>query len=174
MAENSEISRLNENFGLATILKELEDAVSNASRLPLSTKVLVDGDTVLDCVDRIYTALPEELKKAQKVLEHSDKLLENVEGQSQRILADAREQAEAMTQETEIYRMATERAEELTRKSEQASIEMRHESIRYCDDQLRRLEEAVREILDNLVKNREDLKQMKYYDYQPEPAAEEK
>ena len=84
-----------ETFGLATILKELETTITSASRVPLSGKVLVDGDAVLDVVDKIYAALPDELKQAQKVLEHSDKLLESVEGQSKRIINDARQQAEA-------------------------------------------------------------------------------
>ena len=51
-----------ETFGLATILKELEETVSTASRVPLSSKVLVDGDAILDFVDKIYAALPERIE----------------------------------------------------------------------------------------------------------------
>ena len=84
-----------------------------------------------------------ELKQAQRVLEHSDKLLESVEGQSKRIIAEAREQAEQMTRETDIYREATTRAEEMLQRAEDASIQLRHESIMYCDDVLRQLEENI-------------------------------
>lgn len=157
-----------ENLGLATILKELEEMVSNASRVPLSNKVLVDGEAVLDFVDKIYAALPEELKQAQKVLEHSDKLLETVEGQSKRIIAQAREQAEQMTQETEIYQAATERAEAMLSQAEAASIQLRHESILYCDDVLRQLEENIERMLNSIHKNREDLKGFKYYSLEEE------
>ncbi len=153
-----------EQFGLASILKDLEDAVSGASRMPLSSKVLVNGDVVLDCVDRIYAALPEELKQAQKVLEHSDKLLESVEGQSKRIIMEAREQAEHMTQETEIYREASARAQEMLDKAEAASIQLRHESILYCDDVLHQLEENIEKMLASIRKNREDLRSFKYFD----------
>ena len=58
MTENSE------TLGLATILKDLEETISSASRVPLSGKVMVDGDAILEYVDKIYTALPEELKQA--------------------------------------------------------------------------------------------------------------
>ena len=152
-----------EQFGLATILKDLEEAVASASRMPLSSKVLVDGDTILTCVDRIYAALPEELKQAQKVLEHSDKLLESVEGQSKPIIMEAREQAEQLTQETEIYRAAAEQAQELLNKAESASIQLRHESILYCDDVLHQLEENIEKMLDSIRKNREDLRSFKYF-----------
>ncbi|MBQ6808952.1 MAG: hypothetical protein IJP07_07360 [Firmicutes bacterium] len=153
-----------EQFGLASILKDLEEAVANASRMPLSTKVLVDGDTILNCVDRIYAALPDELKQAQKVLEHSDKLLESVEGQSKRIILEAREQAEQLTQETEIYRVATEQAQELLNKAESASIQLRHESIVYCDDVLQQLEDNIEKMLLSIRKNREDLRGFKYFE----------
>ena len=63
MTENSE------TLGLATILKDLEETISSASRVPLSGKVMVDGDAILEYVDKIYTALPEELKQAQRVLD---------------------------------------------------------------------------------------------------------
>ena len=157
-----------EQFGLATILKDLEEAVAGASRMPLSSKVLVDGDTILTCVDRIYAALPEELKQAQKVLEHSDKLLESVEGQSKRIIMEAREQAEQLTQETEIYRAATEQAQELLNKAESASIQLRHESIHYCDDVLHQLEENIEKMLASIRKNREDLRSFKYFNLDEE------
>lgn len=152
-----------ENLGLATILKELEEAITTANRVPLSNKVLVDGEALLEYVDKIYAALPEEMKQAQRVLEHSDKLLETVEGQSKRIIAEAREQAAQMTEETEIYRAATERAEAMLAQAERASIQLRHESILYCDDVLRQLEENIERMLNSIHKNREDLKSFKYY-----------
>lgn len=88
---------MKENLGLATILKELEDAVVNGSRVPLTNKVMVNEEAITGCIDRIYAALPDEIKNAQKVLEQSDKLLENVEDQGQRIIAEAKEQADMMT-----------------------------------------------------------------------------
>jgi len=152
-----------DNLGLATILKDLEETVTSASRVPLSGKVLVDGEAVLECVDKIYAALPEELKQAKKVLENSDKLLESVEGQSKRIISEARQQADLLTQETEIYQEAGRRAQAILEQSERAAIQLRHESILYCDDVLRQLEENIERILSGINKNREDLKKFKYY-----------
>lgn len=152
-----------ETLGLATILKDLEDVISNATRLPLSSKVLVDGDAILEIVDKIYESLPDEVKKAQKVLEHSDKLLETVEGQSKRILNEAREQANQMTQDTEIYREAAERAQSMMTQAETASAQLRHESLMYCDDVLRQLGDNIEHVLNSIYQNREDLKSFKYY-----------
>lgn len=157
MTENTD------SLGMATILKEMEEAISSASKVPLSSKVMIDADVMLDYVDKIYAALPDELKKAQQVLDHSDKLLETVEDCSKRIISEAREQAEQLTQETEIYREATLRAQEMLKRAELASIQLRHESIMYCDDVLRQLEENINHTLNSIHQNREDLKGFKYY-----------
>ena len=154
----------NENLGLATILKELEDAVINGSRVPLTNKVMVNEDAIIGCVDRIYAALPDEIKHAQRVLEQSDKLLENVEGQSQRIIAEAKEQADMMTQESVVYQEAVARADALVAQAEEASVQLRRDSIRYCDDVLGQLEATLEKMLSNILRNREDLQKFSFYD----------
>ena len=81
---------------------------------------------------------------------------------------EAREQAEQLTQETEIYRAATEQAQELLNKAESASIQLRHESILYCDDVLHQLEENIEKMLASIRKNREDLRSFKYFNLDEE------
>lgn len=145
------------NMEMATILKELEETITNASRVPLTGKVMVDGDTLLEFVDRIYSALPSELRQAQQVLEQSDKLLESVEGQGKRILQDARDQAAMMLQETEIFKAAAERAQALMSQAEAASLELRRQSIIYSDDVLSHLEGNLEQALTTIRNNRSDL-----------------
>ena len=50
------------------LLQEVEDMVSNASRVPLTGKVLVDGDVVLQYVDKLHAALPDEVRQAQQII----------------------------------------------------------------------------------------------------------
>jgi len=154
----------NVNLGLATILKELEEAISGASRVPLTNKVMVSEDVVIGCVDKIYAALPDEIQKARKVLEQSDKLLENVEDQGQRIIAEAKEKAEKMTEESVIYQEASAKAEAMLAQAEEASIQLRRDSLRYCDDVMSQLEMALEKMLSSIRKNREDLHKFSFYD----------
>lgn len=154
---------MEQNLDVAAILKELEEYIQSASRVPLTGKIIIDGEQVLSCVERIFAALPEELKQARQVLEQSDKLLESVEGQGKRIIQDAREQAMHLLQETEIYKEASQRAESLINQAEKASVELRHESVLYSDDVLSQLEANLEKILHTIKKNREDLQNFKYY-----------
>lgn len=150
-------------MGLATILKDLEEAITNAGRVPLTNKVIVSEEAIIGCVDKIYAALPDEIKKAKKVLEQSDKLLENVEGQSQRIMDEAKEKAMYMTQESTIYQEAVNRAEAMIAQAEEASLQLRKDSLHYCDDVLAQLEGTLEKMMFSIRKNREDLHKFNYY-----------
>ena len=163
----------NVNLGLATILKELEEAVSSASRVPLTNKVMVNEEAIIGCVDKIYAALPDEIKQAKMVLEQSDKLLENVEDQGQRIIAEAKEKALEMTEESAIYQEAAARADAMIAQAEQASNQLRHDSLHYCDDVMGQLEAALDKMLASIRKNREDLHKFSYYDLDDQTSAAE-
>ena len=52
-----------EKVEIEDVLKEMEEAITGASRIPLSGKVLVDGDALLECIDKIYAMMPEEIKQ---------------------------------------------------------------------------------------------------------------
>ena len=159
------------NIGLSAILKELEDAVANAGKVPLTNKVMVSEDIIIDCVERIYSALPEEVKHAQRVLEQSDKLLETVEGQGQRIINEAKEQAALMTQESAVYQEAAKRAGDMISQAEEAALQLRRDSLYYCDDVLEQLEHTLEKMIVSIHKNRDDLKKFSYYENKEENAA---
>jgi hypothetical protein len=43
----------------------MEDYINDASRVPLMSKVLIDGDYMLECIDKLHAILPEEIKTGQ-------------------------------------------------------------------------------------------------------------
>jgi len=159
------------DLGLASILKNLEEAVTGASRVPLTNKVMVNEDIIIDCVDKIYAALPEEIKHAKQVLEQSDKLLESVEGQGQRIIAEAREKASLMTQESAVYQEAAARAEAMICEAENASRQLRRDALHYSDDVLSQLEATLEKMVVSIRKNRDDLHKFTFYDDENKEAA---
>ena len=147
-----------EKVNIENLLRDLEETVSGASRIPLTGKVLVDGDTVLEYVDKIYAVLPEELKQARQVLDQSDKLLESMEGQGKRILEDARREAAMLVEQSEIIKEARYQADEIIVRAEQAANELRNEAVSYADEVLRQLELNLDKATYSLKKSRDDLR----------------
>lgn len=74
------------------LLEFLQDLVDKASKLPMTNKVILDKDEVINTIDQIVNYLPEEMKKAQWIVE-----------EKQRILRDASQQAEIMKKQSIDY-----------------------------------------------------------------------
>lgn len=143
---------------IESILKDLEDTVSGASRIPLTGKVLIDGDLVLEFVDKIHAVLPEELKQARNVLNQSDKLLESMESQGKRILDEARSQARILVQENQIVLDAQALAQEIQEKAEAAAMELRQEALTYSEDILHQLETNLEKAIFSIKRSRDEIK----------------
>ncbi len=140
------------------VLQEMEEHITNASRIPLTGKVMVDGDLILEFIDKIHVSLPEELKRAQEVLKHSDKLMESMESQSKLILSDAREQADKLVLDTEVYQLALRRGEEVMRQAEANAASLQQDSLIWSDDVLHQLELNLEKVIFSIKQNREDLR----------------
>ena len=60
---------------IISLLNELERIIQEASSLPLSSKVMVNPEQVLEIVQEVMHNLPEDLKEAQYVREERKKIL---------------------------------------------------------------------------------------------------
>jgi len=57
------------------LIDELEDVLVEGRRIPFSGRLLVDEERILDIIDRMRIAVPEELKQARRVIQEQDHLL---------------------------------------------------------------------------------------------------
>ena len=59
---------------LLSALNELEELIENSGRVPLTRKVMVNEDSILDLLDRIRTTIPEEIRQAKWIIQERRKL----------------------------------------------------------------------------------------------------
>jgi F0F1-type ATP synthase membrane subunit b/b' len=143
---------------LLKVLQDMEQHVTNASRIPLTGKVMVDGDMILEFIDKIHATMPEELKQAQQVLAQSDKLLESVEIQGKRILSEARDQAAQLVTREEVYKEALSQGKDIIHKAEDAAAGLQRDAMLWSDDILQQLEHNLEKLVLSIKQNREDLR----------------
>jgi hypothetical protein len=61
---------------LDDLIDELEDVLADGRRLPFTGgRLLVDEDRLLDVIDRMRAALPESVRRAQRVLAEQERLM---------------------------------------------------------------------------------------------------
>lgn len=150
------------------ILDEIEELIDSSARIPMTGKILLDDEILLDYLDRIRTGLPEELRQAKWLTKERQRLLQEAEAESQRILEEARIYVTKMASENEIVREARAHAEEIILQAKKEAKELRVGAKDYADDVLRQLEHTLGKSIHAVKKGREELEM-----YQERPEEEQ-
>jgi len=142
-----------------TLLDELEELVDRAPKVPMTGKVLIDDNAVLDVLDRIRAALPEEIENARWVLNEKKRILEEAEREAKSIIDRGKTYADKMTEENEVVKQAQAYAEELVGQAKAYAREVKLGAVQYADDLLVEVERCLLQTLQSLRANREELKE---------------
>src|SRR5512141_2073317 len=92
------------------LIDRLEELFNESKAIPLTHNVMVDEDKMLELIDQMRIAIPDEVKKAQQVLAQRDRVMahkDNIAIEAQRraeqILSQARADAEATRVDADNY-----------------------------------------------------------------------
>lgn len=139
------------------LIDRLEEVITNASRVPLSKKALVDQDEVFELIDKLREALPAELKEARWIIKQKQQQIEEAEKEAQRIVNEAKEKARKIASESEIVKEAKRQAQEIidTARAKEREIKMAAED--YADEMLANLEANLGKLLAAVQRGRDRL-----------------
>ncbi|SFR05369.1 ATPase [Desulfoscipio geothermicus] len=146
---------------LFNVLNELEELIESSPKVPMTKRVLVDEDRLLDYLDRIRTSLPEELRQARWVIQERDKVINDSKREALRIIEDAEKHLEKQAVESEIMRKAQEMADEIRLRNEEVARQIKQGARDYADDILAGLEDKLNNILQQIQAGRDELRGMK-------------
>ena len=136
------------------LLDMLFDMIEDAKSVPLSAdKCMVDRSEALDRIDEIRSAFPMELAEARKLLEARNDYLASAKREGDLIIQQAEEKAKQMLAEDELLAQAKQRSAELVKQAETMTRELKQAANVYCEDALRRTEEAVAEAHEEIKKS---------------------
>ena len=146
---------------LFNVLNELEELVENSPKIPLTRRVLIDEDKLLDFLDRMRTSLPEEVRQAKWVLQEREKVLADSKKEAVQILEEAQKQLSKQAEESEIVYQAKKIAEEVVQKAEAIAGEIKQGARDYADDILSGLESELDKLINQIKNGRIELKGIK-------------
>ncbi|MFO7624847.1 MAG: hypothetical protein R6V73_10885 [Anaerolineales bacterium] len=122
------------------LIDRLEEILNDSRPFPFTRNVIVDEDRVLDLIDQMRVAIPEEVKKAQQLLAQRDRILAQAQEEATRTLAIAREKSEQLVERDAIVQAAHVRAEEIIAQSHTDIQDTRKDADEYAMETLTRLE----------------------------------
>ncbi len=153
--------------GVEGILEELVDIVSTAKSVPLSASVMLSREEVLELLEAAREELPEELRRARRLLKDREEVFAAARREAIEITDDARVQAEQMVQRTEIVRQAEYRAVRIVEDAEAEARRLRHEAEDYVDQKLAGFEIVLDRTIKTVRAGRERLAAVPEESYEP-------
>jgi len=135
---------------MATGIEELIDVlftmIDEAKNAPLSSeKCVIERDRALDILDDIKDRLPVELAEARKIVNTRNEYVAAAKREAEDIRRRAENEARQMVDTDQVVSMAKQQAAEVVRQAEIKSRDLRRSANEYCEDLLRRAEEAMEE-----------------------------
>ncbi|MGI6491611.1 MAG: ATPase [Pelotomaculum sp.] len=146
---------------LLSALNELEELVETSAKIPLTRKVLVNEDNILDLLDRIRTTIPEEIRQAKWIIQEREKVMNESQKEALRLLEDAQRKVSQQADESEIVRKAREVADSIIARAEEQAMELREGARSYADDVLTNLMESLDKLTNQIDQGRSELRNMK-------------
>ncbi len=148
---------MNSKMNLIMLLDRLEELIDKAPEIPLTGRVLLDSDDVLDLVDKIRGAFPEEVKRAEMVSTEKDRVISEGQSKAERMISQAEEYAKKLIQDSEITRQAQQEADRVLEESQRRANEMEEGAKLYANDVLTQLQDSLEQTLAQVTKGREAL-----------------
>lgn len=132
--------------GVTELVEMLYEMIDEAKSMPLSSeKCIIERDKALDLLDDIKAQFPMELSEAKKLIAARADYIEKAKREGETIRQQAEAEAKRMLAADELTVRAKQKYNEMLHQAEERSRELRRAANEYCEDVMRRTEEAISE-----------------------------
>ena len=154
------------------LLERLESQIATGTGVPTTRKVLVDKDAVLELIDQLRVAVPEEIHAAKRINAEGERIIEKAGVEAERITARAQEQATYLIGERGLTEAAEAEGRRIVAEANVAADGVRQGADGYAEQILEALEAEVRKALSGIEKGIGVLqdRQAELREESPEPA----
>jgi len=128
------------------LLDQLEEVLGSGSRVPLTSRTLVDEREVLDILDQIRVSIPEEIKAARRLTQERDQVIADARAESDRLLREADDEVAGRVSDHAVVRAAESRAAEIESRAHDTAERVRREAESYAYRVLQRLRQQIDQI----------------------------
>ncbi|MDD6255603.1 MAG: hypothetical protein PUA82_06345 [Eubacteriales bacterium] len=138
------------------LLQEIEDILNTSGNFPLSSKVIVDPDEILEILHEIKDELPKEIQQAQWIKDERKRILDDAKAEYDRTISVAKEKADQLVEQDDITLRAKKRADEIMRVTEQNVMDLKTGTFEYIDQVLASFQDKVNDLNENYAQRMYD------------------
>lgn len=134
---------------LDDLIDELEDVLAEGRRIPFGGRLMIDEERILDIIDRMRMAVPEELKQARRIVQEQERLLKEAQQRVEQALDEQGLLAEVEAERDRLLHLAEQEAADVRAGADEYAREVLEE----LDGQLLKLLTNVRNGLESLTRS---------------------
>jgi len=134
------------------LLERLESQIATGTGVPATRKVLVDKDAILELIDQLRVAVPEEIHAAKRINAEGERIIEKAGEEASRITARAQEQATYLIGERGLTEAAAAEGRRIVAEAGDVADGVRLGADAYAGQILEALETEVRKALAGIEK----------------------
>lgn len=149
---------------LQTLIEELEEIIETSSKVPLTTKCMIDREEVWELIQQFRLNYPEEIKQAQYVKKERERIISEARQEANGIIETANQKVAMMVNETEIIKIAKQKAEDIVKEADMKAVEIHHaadeeakEMIENAKDKIATYKLNAQEYASNLIAQAESV-----------------
>ena len=113
------------------LLERLEELLNAGSRLPFTSRALVDDEECFAVIDQIRLSLPNEIRQARKVNADREALMAETQGRVDQMLRAAEANAHELARDHQIALQAEAHGREIVAQAERQAEQMRRDADDY-------------------------------------------
>lgn len=140
------------------LLDQFEQMIEQAPRIPLTGKLVMGEDELIEFIEHLRQSLPDEIQQARWLTKERQRYLKEAEEEAKKIAEQGKAYASKLIDEHEISKQAQQKAQELLAQTQKTVREMRAGANEYAEGVLGRLEEYLTAALNSIHQGREALK----------------
>lgn len=138
------------------VIDKLEAEVKGGTWLPFGARI-VGRDQILDLIEKLRSSLPEEVSTAKAVTKEKDRLLAQAKEDAEIIRAEATDQKSRALSESELVRQAQSKSDAIIAEAEKRAREVRRGADEYAEQILGGLDAALTKTHAEVQKGRQTL-----------------
>lgn len=134
------------------LIERLEQALNESRRLPMTASLMVDEDRIYTIIDQMRVAIPEAVRRAQRVEAERDRILAQAKEEAERIRELARQEAMELVDRDTVIINAQRKADTLVERAQAEAEKVRLGADQYAQRVLEQLEQDLTRSL-SVVRN---------------------
>lgn len=132
------------------IIDMMEETIDKATPVPLTGKIIIDKENLLDYIQEMRLVYPDEVKEAKWIKEERERILTEAENKAESMRKSTEEKIIQLIDEHEITKQAYEQANTMINNAQAQSMDIKADCDQYAVDILSDVEKRLNLLLNKV------------------------